>query len=146
MSDDSPTHKQCTKCGEIKLLDEFFNAKKGKYGKRGDCKVCSTANYDKRRSYFADYYVANKKRIREVQRRYERINYPTISKAKRPYRLAYYISNRARIREQHRTYRAANPEKDRQRSRDYRAANIDKVREHERAYRKANPDSKSIKG
>lgn len=143
MSDESPTYKQCTKCRETKLLDAFRVAA-GKFGHRGQCKECEAINraenYYKRRSYFADYYVANKKRIREVQRSYERINYPTISKAKRPYRLAYYISNLERIREQHRTYRAADPDRERQRSRDYQAANRDKRLEYERAYRKTNPD------
>lgn len=34
--------KVCTKCGEEKLLSEFYKDKHGKLGVRGDCKRCSS--------------------------------------------------------------------------------------------------------
>ena len=39
--------KKCTKCGEVKTLDEFHNSIKKKNGKRNECKCCRTL-YDKK--------------------------------------------------------------------------------------------------
>lgn len=47
-----PTHRACTKCGQIKELSLFGNAAAGKYGKSARCKDCDRA-----------YAVANKDRI-----------------------------------------------------------------------------------
>ncbi len=41
-----PSEKRCTKCGEMKPLDQFFRDKKGKYGRKSVCKAC-VADYKK---------------------------------------------------------------------------------------------------
>lgn len=45
------TSKKCAKCKEEKLLSEFRNCKKGKYGVHGYCKICqdlkSKISYEK---------------------------------------------------------------------------------------------------
>ena len=38
-----PDSRRCTKCGEIKPLDEFSKAPKGKYGRKASCKECDAA-------------------------------------------------------------------------------------------------------
>ena len=47
--------KQCTKCGDVKVLTEFNLRKDGKYGRRSDCKMCKAssdkANFEKKRDY-----------------------------------------------------------------------------------------------
>lgn len=37
-----PTHKTCTKCGELKELEAFSMQQGGKYGRRSFCKVCKS--------------------------------------------------------------------------------------------------------
>lgn len=62
-ADSRPTHRVCTKCNEEKSLDEFCNAKGGKYGKSARCRDCAAA-----------YAHANQKRINELSlARYYRI-------------------------------------------------------------------------
>jgi 5-methylcytosine-specific restriction endonuclease McrA len=50
---DESRSKACTKCGEVKSLDEFHYSRDNRDGRRGACKVCSvaaaTANARKRR-------------------------------------------------------------------------------------------------
>jgi 5-methylcytosine-specific restriction endonuclease McrA len=40
VSEDTPASKRCTKCGEDKPLNEYHPQRDGKYGIRGDCRVC----------------------------------------------------------------------------------------------------------
>lgn len=42
------TSKVCTKCGQLKPLDEFVKSKQGKYGRRSSCKVCDSATAKER--------------------------------------------------------------------------------------------------
>ena len=50
--------KKCTKCGELKLLEDYFKSKKYKDGHRSQCKVCeSKANLARQSKYNrTDYY------------------------------------------------------------------------------------------
>ena len=43
-----PESRSCTKCGEIKSLDEFDKAPRGKYGREARCKACRAAGYQER--------------------------------------------------------------------------------------------------
>jgi hypothetical protein len=53
--------KKCSKCGELKPLDEFYAAKGGRDGLRGDCKSCFAARHQ-------HWYAENKKKeIARVQ-------------------------------------------------------------------------------
>lgn len=35
------THKTCVKCGEQKMLEDFYAAARGLHGRRADCKACN---------------------------------------------------------------------------------------------------------
>ena len=39
--------KKCCTCGEIKPLDKFHKDVKGKFGRRGTCKLCHTKKHDR---------------------------------------------------------------------------------------------------
>jgi hypothetical protein len=53
--------KKCSKCGELKPLDQFYVAKGGRDGRRGDCKACFAARHQR-------WYAGNKaKEIARVQ-------------------------------------------------------------------------------
>lgn len=47
--------KKCTKCGEIKSLDEFYNSKNNKDGKMYQCITCNKNHYVENKEYFDNY-------------------------------------------------------------------------------------------
>ncbi len=51
--------KECTKCGEVKALDEFSNKKDGKNGKRANCKLCVAINLKTYKSKYPKRYLLN---------------------------------------------------------------------------------------
>ena len=60
--------KKCTKCGEVKSLDEFSNNKGGKFNKSSRCKIC----YSK---YYKDYSKKNAVKIKQKDKKYrEKLN------------------------------------------------------------------------
>lgn len=62
--------KICTRCGEEKPLDDFYNSKCGKLGKRSTCKICT--NKDNAGRISAErrvkYYQENREKILQQQR------------------------------------------------------------------------------
>lgn len=62
--------KKCTKCGELKLLEDYFKSKKYKDGHRSQCKVCeSKANLARQSKYNrTDYYHSEE--YKEIKRIY----------------------------------------------------------------------------
>lgn len=62
--------KKCTKCGEEKPLEEFYNSKNGKFGKRSTCKICTNKD-NASRSYTEQkkaYYQENRELLLEKQK------------------------------------------------------------------------------
>jgi len=55
--------KKCSKCGEVKALDEFYHSNTGTFGRHAYCKPCAATYSKKRRPYV---YAAN--RNREIAR------------------------------------------------------------------------------
>src|SRR4051812_6075428 len=112
MSDETPTHKRCRKCGELKRLDSFTRHKKTKDGINGECKICTrqrcktyNANHTaEKRAYDATYRQTNIKKKLEYDRIY-----------------------RATHSEEIREYKKINAEIGRQYSRLYYAANVERV-------------------
>jgi predicted GIY-YIG superfamily endonuclease len=64
----APPTKTCGKCGGTKPLFEFYRNRKGKYGRRSACKVCTHAWH--RAHYKGD--VARHEYMKEHQKRYRR--------------------------------------------------------------------------
>ena len=94
-----PKSKVCSKCGEGKLLDEFYEQKKGKYGRRGDCKLCKK-----------QYREANKEKIAEQKKQYYEDNKEKLNERTKQ----YHQENKEKIAEQKRQYHEANKEKRKQ--------------------------------
>jgi len=67
MNDNIPNSKICTGCSEDKLLEDFGNHKKGKYGKRQKCKACTKGLND-------TYYEKNAEKVRARERWYRESN------------------------------------------------------------------------
>ena len=66
--------KKCTKCGEVKSLDDFSNAKHGKNGKASRCKDCDKEYYKNNREKLIKnakaYSFKNKEKIVEYKKDY----------------------------------------------------------------------------
>ena len=112
--------KKCTKCGEVKSLDEFNRAKKGKHGRSARCRDCNKLYYENNKKeilkknkdyrednkedlkkYFKDFYLKNRlKKIKEAKK-YQINNSDKIKKA----RQKYYNKNRELHLEKGKIYR-----------------------------------------
>jgi len=120
MSDYTTFFKTCSKCGESKpaTTEYFYRSRAGKFGLRGECKVCVQA-----------YIAANRERISEYGRAWHNAN--------RERRLEYArmqrVKNRERIREKEKIYYAANKERVLQKNGAWFQAN----REHHHALTRA---------
>ncbi|MDP2643698.1 MAG: hypothetical protein Q8P24_02045 [Desulfobacterales bacterium] len=71
--------KKCTKCGELKELDAFYEEKRTKCGRRSACKACSMRqsnkwvqkNSEKDRAYKKAYRAGNLDKARGTMSRYK---------------------------------------------------------------------------
>ena len=88
--------KKCTKCGEVKSLDEFSNAKKGKHGKHARCKSCFKLYYQDNKEKYKQSNIIWQENNREYRK--------NISKE-------YYKKNKEYIRKQHQKWNENNKEK-----------------------------------
>lgn len=61
------TEKKCTKCGEVKPLDEFNKKKKHKDGLAYQCKLCS-------RQALREWKAANPEKVREDRKKWKNAN------------------------------------------------------------------------
>ena len=68
------THKQCTKCGETKPLEEFHRKHTAADGRRSACKSCINA-----------YYKENKDKILSQQKEYVEENKVVVTQRKKVY-------------------------------------------------------------
>jgi hypothetical protein len=92
--------KECTKCKQVKPLDEFHKNKNTSDGRVPRCKAC-------RKSDSHTYYSRNKDAILEKSRAYNQENRELVAERLR----RYYDKNRDRILDYHADYRRSNREK-----------------------------------
>jgi 5-methylcytosine-specific restriction endonuclease McrA len=126
------TQKTCSKCGEMKPLDDFSPNRRTPSGRQPSCKACvglyRAANREKVQAQQAKYKSANREKINARAR--ERSD-PEASRS-------YYLANRDRIREQQKQYRLVNGEAKRAGDAEYRAENRERLRLYHLAYAEAN--------
>lgn len=92
------TMKRCSKCGEVKPLDEFHRNKRNKRdGRQSRCRDCQ-------REYNRQWYAAN----REAKREYGRQWHADNRDARREYLRQWHADNREAQREYARQWRADN--------------------------------------
>lgn len=103
--------KECTKCGEVKELEEFGKSPKRTGGVRSACKTCevemSRVYYNRNKQYYAEWHIKN--RERRLKKRKERYA------ENREHELAINREWAARHKDRFKIYtrrwRANNPEK-----------------------------------
>lgn len=106
--------KSCTKCGEWKLLDEFFSDKRNRDGKRSACKVCVSAD--------------NATRLKENADKY------------RPTKKAWAAANADSVRASRKKWVESNPDKQRNLVRKWEEENKDYASQIRKEWGKNNPD------
>jgi hypothetical protein len=137
--------KKCTKCGEVKSLDEFSNAKKGKHGKAWKCKSCNKEyrlqNIERIKESQKLYHVNNKEEICERVKKWRKKN---IDKRK-TWELQYKIKNKEKINQYNKEYYENNKEKIIKKSKEYANKNIKKLEKYRKEYYENNKEKISKK-
>jgi|19_taG_2_1085344.scaffolds.fasta_scaffold31053_1 hypothetical protein len=99
--------KKCTKCGEVKPLEEFYKSKRSKGGRVSACKSCykayNEANKDKRIAYYKAHYEANKDKKKAYRKAYDEANKEKVKAHKK----VHYQANK----EKYKAYKEANKDK-----------------------------------
>jgi hypothetical protein len=121
--------KKCTKCEKVKSLDEFYNHKIGKNGKRHECKIC-TKNHNK------EYNKKNKEKFSQHAKEYYKKNKEKFSQHAKE----YYKKNKEKILLQKKEYNKKNKEKNNKYNKEYRKNNKEKEKKRRALYRKKNKD------
>jgi hypothetical protein len=121
-----PDHvtKPCSKCGEVKFLDEFSKDAKRKDGRANTCRQCRA---ERARQYYLDHRDETRERNQQ-----------------------WYAANREDVLAQRRQYRAENPrqftqeqrEDARQRTRQWREDNPEQARESKKRWAQNNPEKR----
>lgn len=127
----SQTHKQCTKCNEIKSIDNFHKRNDKKDGLSTQCKHCKSSidkqyrelNKDKIKQDKKKYYNENKETIDITKKEYQQKNKELIKKYQKEYR----EKNKDTIKEYNKKYRETNRETIKQSKKKYYAENMAKT-------------------
>ena len=108
--------KACTKCGEVKLLEDFGVDNRNKSGRRACCKECHNAHNRKYLEDNRDDINARKKKYREDNRNH-------VNALARKYR----EDNRDKDLARKKKDREDNPEKNAARTAKYRSAKLEQI-------------------
>lgn len=100
--------KTCTKCGEVKPLDEYCRASRNNDGRRSDCKLCTRAAQ-------VEYHSRPEVKLRKAER-----HRSPETKARKA---EYHVENRGQLLESSRRYYAENREQITERTRRYYSEN-----------------------
>jgi len=137
--------KKCTKCGEVKSLDEFSNDKRLKSGKQSKCKNCDNEYYQnnikKIKLKHKEYYIKNKEEICERVKKWAennqekvslyRKNYGKINSEKlKEYNKKYQLENREKLKEYYKKYYKKNDSKIKDNVKKYKLENREKSKEY----------------
>lgn len=113
--------KKCTKCGELKPLDEYHRAKLGKMGRAATCKSC-------KKLWQAEYYIENKDVINGKIKRWQEENPEKIKEIRR----AIKQRNRTKILSKLKDKYWSDPESSREKQRKKRRDNPELTKEQNR--------------
>ena len=132
---DYVTEKECSKCGEIKLISEFNKHVNARDGHTEQCRSCISEQSRKK-------YEENPEQAKERARRYREENPEKVKEQKRKerennldryqeYLRQYYQENQETIKERSRKHYEENTERHQECARQWRKENIGKKRSYE---------------
>jgi hypothetical protein len=117
--------KVCNKCKEEKPLDDFYDSKRNKDGKRNDCIVCCR---EYKKLYHKERYIKkpkNPKDYKDSRRKYKENNREKIKEMNKK----YYENNIGMIREKYKIHYDTNREKILIQGKIWRTNNPDRIKE-----------------
>lgn len=113
------SEKSCTKCGEVKKLEEFHKDRRAKDGRKSRCKECS-------REDALRWRKENLERAKEASRRWRKGNPERAREATKRWK----INNPERAKEINRRWRKENPERVKEIGERWRRQNPKRVSYH----------------
>ena len=138
-------YKKCSKCKEVKPIEEFHNDKTRADGHRNWCRICAVKH---RRQYYKDnkdaiaqYYEDNKEAIAKYGRQYRKDNKDIVAERNKQ----YYEGNKDTIAEKHKQYYEGNKDTIAERKKQYYEGNKDTIAEKHKRYYKTFLGRKAIK-
>lgn len=156
---------ECSKCGEIKTIENFYKSKREKDGVSVKCKSCTKMfskkyreenkelisekkrkwrenNKDKNSEINRQYRENNKEKLKEKSKIYRENNKEKIKDSNK----RYYENNKEKIFKRNMEYYHKNIEKERIWKKNYRERNKEKMREFSRLYKEKNRELIRQKG
>ena len=136
--------KQCSKCKEVKSIEEFDARRASADGLSASCKECckkyKTANKDKIKLRRKKYRKENADRILKYERelRLKNKDNPEYKQRKKERDFSYRQSNKDKLKDRDRKRRFLNKTKFNERSRKYHHANKDRLNKRAREYQQIN--------
>lgn len=131
--------KNCSKCGETKLISRFTTDRRNLDGHSGVCKECRNRYYSERYPQYRDKILLKNKKYRDTHKREIRINFRNYQEEHKELfkdsSRKYYLKNREAIIEKVKKYNQGHREVIAVRRKRYREENRDKIREYGRKYR-----------
>lgn len=124
--------KKCTKCKEIKFLDEFYLDKRNKNGHGSWCKVCMSNSS-------SCWAKANPGKVQKSVRKWEKANPEKVREARRK-RYNTNSETREKAYKRARRWAKANPKKVYANKSRWARINAKKIKERHQVWRKNNPD------
>ena len=115
------THKVCSKCGELKDINEFHAHKRTSDGHRSKCKECRKK-----------YREENKEQIKEYNKKWREENKEQIKK--------YREENREQRKEYNKKYYEENKEQKKEYDKKYREENKEQIKEYNKKYWEENKE------
>lgn len=143
--------KECAKCGEVKLIEDFYRNNQAKDGRRNICKLCDKQsvkeyrkrNPDKYKEYTRRYHEENREIRNDYNKQYREKNKESISIRTKQWR----IRNKGRIKTYQIKYAAINSRKIKEQSKKWALANKDVLslyQKRRRARKKQLPEDLSL--
>jgi len=138
------TTKKCNKCGEIKLLNNFYEDKKSKDKLLNKCKSCCKIYYKKyyqnhkkeKKEYGKEYNKKYRKENSKKVRNYGKKYYQNNKEERKNYNKKYYLKKAKKLRKRSRLYRKENPERISSYRNQYRKTHLEYFKEYNKIYRK----------
>lgn len=127
-SDMNEDRKQCRKCEEVKPLEQFYSAGRGRLGRASECKVCvletkrvwREANLEKAKTIAKASFLRHKERRNQESR-------------------DYYSANKDLVAQKSKDLRENDPEANVERRRQYYAKNRERLIQQTIAFQNARP-------
>jgi len=146
--------KKCTKCKEVKPLEDYNTSKRRKDGRVSDCKLCRKRdrlkNKDRIKQVKARHYQANKEIVKAKRKEYYKINRDLILKSqktynektqkeRKAYKKKYYSENKLNINDKCKYYYQINQLEIIERQKEYNRNNRESINSRIRERRTNDP-------